>query len=102
MEEKKSGKKVGVNTSSGAKKVQRIEKEKQASAVPASGTVKRTVTKKVEEENAAAGVRLEAAKARAERKARREQIAERLRTPPRNAETAPHYKGARGKKYTKP
>ena len=73
MEEKKSGKKVGVNTSSGAKKVQRIEKEKQASAVPASGTVKRTVTKKVEEENAAAGVRLEAAKARAERKARREE-----------------------------
>ena len=57
MEEKKSGKKVGVNTSSGAKKVQRIEKEKQASAVPAAGPVKRTVTKKVDEENPPPGVR---------------------------------------------
>ena len=78
MEEKKTSKKVGVNTSSGAKKVQRIEKERVAAVEPTpkrttGTTVKKTVTKKVTEENSKADARLQAAKARAERKARRQE-----------------------------
>ncbi len=81
-ENKNTGKKVGANTSSGVKKVQRIEKEKKSAPAAkntAAGTVKKTVTKKVEEENSAAGVRLEAAKARAERKANRQEAQEQRR-----------------------
>lgn len=76
MEDNKKNKKVGVNTSSGAKKVQRIEKETVTTPVKKStaGTVKKTVTKKVEEENSNAGARLQAAKARAERKAHRQEM----------------------------
>ncbi len=74
MEQKKSTKtkKVGVNTSSGAKKVQRIEKEKVTTPKKESNTsVKKTVTKQVAQENVKADARLQAAKARLERKERR-------------------------------
>ncbi|MBR7100629.1 MAG: germination protein YpeB [Clostridia bacterium] len=78
MEEKKSTKKVGVNTSSGAKKVERIEKEKRTmpktKAQSADGAVKKTVTKKVQIENSKADLRTRNAKAKAERKERREML----------------------------
>lgn len=75
--EGKKGKKVGVNTSSGAKKVQRIEKESASEPKKTTnGAVKRTVTKKIEEENTKAGARLQAAKARAERKEHRREMRE--------------------------
>lgn len=85
MESKKSNaKKVAVNTSSGAKKVREIEKEKvtmpatTAQKAQTSGgtkkrvtakTAKTALTKKAEAENAKAELRMQAAKARAERKA---------------------------------
>ncbi|MBO7736264.1 MAG: hypothetical protein J6S22_00330, partial [Clostridia bacterium] len=78
MEEKKSTKKVGVNTSSGAKKVERIEKDKRTmpknKAQSADGAVKKTVTKKVQIENSKADLRTRNAKAKAERKERREML----------------------------
>lgn len=84
MESKKSNsKKVAVNTSSGAKKVKRIEEEittmpenkaKIEKSNPAQRTERHTaakssITKKVNAENEKAELRVEAAKARAERKA---------------------------------
>ncbi len=62
MEEKKGNQKVGVNTSSGARKVRRLEEEGPVSEA------KRSVTVQAAAENAAAAERMESAKARAERK----------------------------------
>lgn len=78
MEEKKSSKKVGINTSSGAEKVRRIEKK--TVSTPKNTTKKatqKTITKKVETENAKANDRMQQAKARAERKANRREAKER-------------------------
>ena len=86
MESKKSNsKKVAVNTSSGAKKVKRIEEETvsmpennakivteksmEKSGGKTHGTAKSALTRKVEAENTKAELRMQAAKARAERKA---------------------------------
>ena len=69
MEEKKNDRKIGVNTSSGAKKVSRVERERKDGT--AAQTAKKSVTKQAEAENAAADARVESAKVRAERKTHR-------------------------------
>lgn len=73
MEEKKvRSKKVAENTSSGAKKVERVEEEKTAQKrVSEKPSRAKTVEERVEEENVRAHRRIAAAKARAERKEHR-------------------------------